>query len=373
LACSLLRNRSGLVLALALGAVAALGGCLFTDPINMRPTISIVTSMGAVWRGQTAAFTAVTSDADNDAVKVRWALVPGAACPDPTPATNWPAGDDGQGATFTVSAAETTAPFCLWAFATDRWGAQAPANLFVDPQNHPPLAQLDVEVPEAAGDYPLYQAFRLSAAASSDPENDELVRAWTFHHPALSTATKSTCPDDDLRFCFAADVDGVYEVSVKVSEKANPSSSTTATRSLVVRADQPPCLVAASPSLTTLPLVHALDAGNGKTPQDDVFKVERVDDDGDPFPAASDRPSLLHFAWSVGPSDQALAFVDDDSPTLTIAGGAHRVGDEVRVRVEISDRKTDRSRLEFLSCGDSAICPAANACFQRMTWTVSYR
>jgi hypothetical protein len=361
----------------AAGALALLSGCLFTDPVNMRPTIqSIDVQGGAVKRGQPAKFSAVANDPEGDALTYSWAVVAG-ECPTDLSPASWPPHPAPGTSMLEVQAEQTAAKFCVWAFVRDHYGAEAAAHYEASPINSPPTAVLAVEQPEPAKTYPAFTTFRLSAVGSSDPENDPLTPTWSLVAPTGSKASLERCVATEERIrCLYADVDGEYDVTVVVSDQAGGATAPESTKKqiLYVDPDAPPCLRLASPAFSQEPLVHVLDISNGSQAQVDAFEILKVDDDGDPFPAKSDKPNLLRFAWFVGVNEGPLAPVNNNGERrYAIPEGTYRLGDTVRVRVQISDRLTERASREFLSCGDAAFCPLADECFQRATWTVSYR
>jgi hypothetical protein len=98
-----------------------------------------------------------------------------------------------------------------------------------------------------------------------------------------------------------------------------------------------------------------------------LFNVDEIDDDLDPFPGVDD----INWFISVNGSDFAL--VQKDFPSFQLGAG-FTFADVVRVRLEIHDRRTDRSSSEFLAC-DKDVCSLPSlihpdACIQRVTWTV---
>src|SRR6266478_608192 len=82
----------GLIILLAL-ALASASGCVFTDPINMPPTIQIVLvpATERISRGGAAQFGAEVTDDQSQTPTVEWAWTPGMCPPVPTDHSQWPA------------------------------------------------------------------------------------------------------------------------------------------------------------------------------------------------------------------------------------------------------------------------------------------
>jgi hypothetical protein len=220
LACSLLKLGLGVA-----AAVGLLGGC-FSTPVNMRPAIAIKSTTSRVYRGQTAVFAASATDPDGDLPQVEWQWTTG-SCPVPPndPAAWRPPATLRRETTFMVTAEATRSPFCVWALATDAYGAVALDTLEVEPDNHAPVASIDVLAPTMTpvSGFPLHTMFTLSSARSMDADatdNDKLGRSWFLtvgqgertRMPDCASATK---PTDT---CFQADVAGNYDVELDVTD-----------------------------------------------------------------------------------------------------------------------------------------------------------
>jgi hypothetical protein len=70
-------------------AASLLVGC-YTDPINMRPNVSIALQSDPIFRGGAAMFTATASDPNGDAVSYWWATTEEPCPADATAESNWP-------------------------------------------------------------------------------------------------------------------------------------------------------------------------------------------------------------------------------------------------------------------------------------------
>jgi hypothetical protein len=354
--------------AVSLLAACLFGGaaCIFTDPINVPPTIQI-DAPSQLLRGETAEFRAVATD-DHGTPTVTWALVSG-ACPADRPPASWPAAKpEAVGERYVVAATDTRARFCLWAFATDQHRASRAAVFDADPTNRPPVARLDVVTPEPepAGTFALFSTFHLSAGASSDPDKDDLRFDWRFlRQPSGSAAALAACdaPADVKARCFNANVRGEYLVALKVTDPLGAETETTKT--LTVRDDQAPCIVETAPTFELGQgerLVHDRNL-------EDTFQVRRVQDDGDPWPGG--RPE---FRWFVARGAEAFVRFENDLSTFSLPARQFGVGELVRIRLEVADRNRDTISRSLLSCAaDLCELSPGSGCFQRVTWTVEYR
>jgi hypothetical protein len=355
---------------------ATASACLFTAPINMPPTIQIVSPL-VISRGQPATFTATVADDQSQAPDVSWARTDG-TCPDAGDRTQWPASRTSI-TMFTVDGSMTKAPFCVWAVATDSHGAARAANFAATPTNHAPTAAIDVVSPTQPP-YSFLSQFVL-AAHTNDVDMDSLTVNWNLGaKPVGSQAMIAACdgkPKDQFT-CLAADVPGDYRVDLTA---ADASDKGTASVSLTVLADALPCIDVTMPDYASGPQVHLL-ASDGSGAADttiDNFSVLRVLDDLDGWPSDS---SQLHFTWSTARNTDPLVFVGIGGATFPLPTLSFRIGDKERVRVEIADRNNSKEIQDALTgCNDQDACvaPASRAfgnragCLLRVTWNVEYR
>jgi hypothetical protein len=82
---------------------------------------------------------------------------------------------------------------------------------------------------------------------------------------------------------------------------------------------------------------------------------------------------MLRLAWFVGRNGEPLLPTGANGAAFNLVGGTFKVGDVLRVRVQVSDRDLDRSRRQFAACPDDGPCAASSGCPQRVTWTVTYQ
>jgi hypothetical protein len=344
---------------LALGLACL--GC-FTNPINRAPIVtSISADSSPLMRGGGATFSALAYDPDSDSYTLSWART--ATCADIGDPSTWP-GATSTAQRLTVDPADTGAPFCVWAFATDRYGAVGANNLPVTPGNAPPVATIELLSPMPTDLYQLYTTFELSDA-STGPENVARMSEWTLlKSPTGSTAqlratgcSMATAGTDV--HCFTADVAGAYTVSLKVTADGK---SSTDTRTYAVNVDTLPCIEVATckPSLEGTPSLDPT--------QDQSFTVRHVDDDGDSSPRAR-----YNWFFTV---DGALRAFEHDFSVLSIPPNQYQEGDVTKVRVEVYDRNRQKVEEALSRCGDAADqCagdPQRPNCLQRVTWTVNW-
>ena len=256
----------------------------------------------------------------------------------------------------------------------------------------PPQAMLELVSPQRSGPYPLGTTFKISGALSMGGDAaDPLDPQWKLDTSGASSSVASLqpCADDptsELVRCFTADVEGTYAVQLQVASDGTPSQVATLTPSLQVLGDQPPCIGMSTPSVTT-PTISA--------PAEDglEFTIGTVCDDLDPFsavapPMTSATPlspnGKSHFQWFIDRGDgNGLNPTWEDLSWFQIDPKEFQTGDQVRVRLQITDADTDRSAKEFQACtddtcssgveNDSCAAPEDHViCYQRMTWTVNF-
>jgi hypothetical protein len=465
LAYPLLRYRLGSAI-----VVACLWGGCYTDPINMSPIVRIDAPPDPIFRGESPTYKATASDPDSDSVTLQWVLqTTPMGCPRgfDAPAT-WPTSGWSPGNELTLGSMETKARYCVWVKASDQYGAAAVDALTGDPQDHAPVAVLDLVAPPDAPSFPGRPMFILSAEKSTDADGDMMNFEWTLKASPSQTASLVPClgqtmnkavrcltadaagdyqvqvsvsdasmkdsidktlrvlpgqlptaeldlvsppgggpyplgselrvsaahstggdptlvydwavlepapgstavlgdcgknPSPDAR-CFVGEKPGSYRVTLKVHNETGDSAPVSAT--YVVAPDQPPCLDSTTPDITT-PMTTMT-----------TFTVGTVSDDLDPFPAVTGMSTtgMQWFVTQANGSSFAPA-QKDPFPTFSLNPLAFSFGDVVRVRLEISDRDTERSAKAFLACGDADTCTLPSlihpdTCFQRVTWTVRF-
>jgi len=183
---------------------------------------------------------------------------------------------------------------------------------------------------------------------------------------ALLQATQSwpsKLPDDPARpeteaYLLVPDVDGKWTVKVTATDGQGMTASDDL--DLQVAPDQPPCLGAMDPGVP---------GGTITVDQARRFEVLSVLDDisGYPKPAPGST-TTTGFHWSLATPDSGGAFVPlgTDAPDVVIDPKRFKVGDQIDLRVEISD-----AIARTLPCDaskSSCAIDGGTTCFQRQTW-----
>jgi len=329
---------------------------------------------GSVVKGQDATFTVGARDPDQDSLSLTWAVT--RECLDPKTPANWPpAVTSPSPSTFTVSKQDTEARFCVWAFATDRYGAVGANNRVFDPSNpanQPPSARIVLLQPLAATTYPLYTTFHL-VGSGEDPDGDPITQYNWLPLQGPPGAEFGSCNDNsdvETNRCFTANTPGEYTAMLKVSSRS-PFQSTADESppyptKFTVMEDAPPCIQLTDPDAAAMG-VRRNTTDDAKTR---TFTVKRVDDDGDKYPPDPGQPTVS-FTWSFGLKGGTLTVANADYHELV--SPPFDVLQESVVRVEVHDRRPDALK-KLLAC-DKDFCEEnqGSGCFQRVTWTVVWQ
>jgi hypothetical protein len=221
--------------------------------------------------------------------------------------------------------------------------------------------------------FPLGSEFKISAMDSTDPEPlDPLgpMFMWHLSPAAGSASTDHPCSDNmsTMFRCFTGDVQGVYQLSVNLLD--GPLMSTDDVF-VEVLPDALPCLGETEPKRKDELVGASVESGR-------IFTVMGVDDDLDRYPPRTSFKNAARFDWFVGNSSGVFRLAQTGpSPefqlTTSTAAFGFRLGDEALVRLQIRDRDTDRSQLEFETCGNADTCPTAESkCYRRWTWKAKF-
>jgi hypothetical protein len=233
----------------------------------------------------------------------------------------------------------------------------------------PPVAKLDLVSPTAmgpmaSGPYPLGTTFRFSAMRSMAADSTPPMP--TFHLDVKPTESKATVMACDATSpfvaCFTADLAGPYSVSVAVVANG---LTTTASQDLIVDPDRLPCIAGTTPAMTTAPIPWPVD-------MDLDFQLNHVDDDLDSYPSGA-LFDAMPFNWFVIEGAGPPVLKKASSSDYKILMNERRLGDVIKVRLEIRDRLTDRSAAHLFDCGNDDICKSTEGCYQRWTWTVKFQ
>jgi hypothetical protein len=360
-------------------AIAPLGGCLYLDPINERPSAEIRrVGDGLIFRGDALTFQAVVDDPDRDPFTLGWR---GQACDRAAsdPARRCSAVETGTDPQFgfTVPVAIDGAPtvaLLITLDVTDSHGAVAKPRqaLELPVGNHAPTVAIQRQGRDLMGQFPVGVPITI-AARGADADADQVALTWSLFPAATSVPAAvgwTRLPDPASggeAYQLVPDVAGDWLVRV---DAADGQTTARGELALQVRPDHAPCLTSVEPSVADGAVVIATAPRR--------FAVEVVSDDLDLFPAPPAGDPYLGAArlrWSQRPAGAA---------TFTAIGGAAAVdldpatlapGERVELRVEVADRT---GRWPALAPGcpiDQPSCAveAPASCVQRRTWLVEAR
>jgi hypothetical protein len=355
--------------------IAASTGCLlYTDPINVPPTVQIA-SVSDIARGAIAAFTATAQD-DQGSLTFRWGVVSG-PCPD---ANAIPAGaswGDSRSDTTYSTVLEASGDYCVYVEVTDQQGAKGYATRTVHVADRAPSASIGVmtsvsSTANLAASVPLYTQLHF-VAQGADPDPGDLATlkySWSLTPPCVPPPSQAdcSCPGAPNDACVWLTSPGPASATLTVTDGEGLTG--TQTLSFTVAPDAPPCIIDTDPPSSLQGKIQPPD-------QPLSLVVRQVADDGDPYPAPAGSTSKASFVWSsrVGTAPFAR-FVNVDLPQLDIPVVAlPGIGQQLQVRVEVHDR-VDRN-TDFMACyaaqPQPLVCemPAGSGCAGWVTWTVT--
>jgi hypothetical protein len=380
----------------SLVASANTGCLLFSDPINTAPTVSITCSQAGVSipctpdqkpsfvRNKIVLFQAVATDPDQraDTLRLDWYI--DKSC---NTALAGPSALSGQYYPKDLGAG------CVAVVVTDSQGASARAEQLFTVENQPPVAEIEIVTspslvaPEPGQPLmlPLYAKAPLTGAKSNDPDGaaNLLNFAWRVYS-GDTQITMSGCPDPSKEpyLCtFGTDKPGNYRVQLVVSDQLEAESAPV-TQAIQVAGEQLPNIVLdfvqPAPPFPPddSPLQLLADLPN-------TFTINRVDDDGDPYPSADPTTPYpippAGFVWFVK-TDSKPAFerlTGANGASYTIPVGSFSAQQSVRLRVEYHDRVTacqPKCGAVFAACDPLAtICYSSDLRVQWVTWAVVFR
>lgn len=371
-------------------------GCLlFTDPINTAPTVSITAPSDAITTPQDppkivrskTAFTADASDPDQSTDSLRFDWYQGKTC---DKALGGPPAASKPGlVTFPLRPTELGTG-CVAVVVTDNRGATATATLIYEVVDRAPIAV--IAIPQAAGQpapvagqpYPLalYSTITLSGTAF-DPDSEDiasLTPIWSVYAADDTQIVLPGCPDNSKGpyVCtFSTATPGTYRVELVVND--NTMKSDPAEQFIQVAEDQLPNIVidSAEPLPQTSPNESPLLLAANL---DNTFTINRVEDDGDPYPTADPLNPYpappAGFVWFFRLDQTGKLFKRwiGGGPTFTIPANTYSPQQTIQVRAEYHDRVTAPQPKVFATCDPNAtICYSSDFRAQWVTWTVTFR
>lgn len=385
---------------LCLLASGTAGCLLFTDPINTAPTVAIAPGpeLQKLVRNLTAQFTAVpvapavVIDPDQSTESLNFDWYQDKTC---DKALNGPPKASGPGlVALPPFQPKDLGPGCVAVVVTDNHGATATATQRYEVVDLAPVAVLEIQPgtdqrPPVAGQaYPiaLFSKLTLSGAQSYDPDDDtKPTPIWNVYSADGTQVLMPGCPDNSkgpFVCTFSTSTPGTYSVQLLVNDSSDMQGE--ADQLIQVAEDEVPNIVldSAQPLPPTSPndppLLLLADLANS-------FIINRVEDDGDPYPASdplTPTASPAGFVWFLRDyaTDDFFHRVIGGGPTFTIQASTYQAQDTIQVRVEYHDRvtacqpRTPGCDAVFAACDVNAtICYAPYRRVEWVTWTVTFR
>jgi len=354
-------------------AAALASGCFYTDPINQRPSATIVRLTATPHHGESVTLHVDKSDPDqpSDTVDVYWKAQQcgplGGGCDD----DNWvgPSDDFTAQVEATLTSGLPTASIAITIDARDSHNAHAhPSDrLVLDVQDFAPTASVQASSASPRGTFPVGLPITLFASGKDDDKGDRVAIEWPKlpFPPAGSDPNLvewSEIPDPahpgQHGAVLVPDVAGEWQIDVVANDGL---MKTTNPFKLTVAPDAAPCLAITEPGLGL---------GSILVDQARRFSVLQVDDDINGYPrAAIPTKATATFSWSLASKDAGGGFapIATDADHVVIDPARYRIGDELDLRVEIHD-DTPRDIACDASKATCAIDPAQPSCTQRQTW-----
>jgi hypothetical protein len=369
-------------------------GCLlFTDPINSAPTVTIAPGpeTQSLARNLDAKFTAVASDPDQNTDSLNFTWYRDKSC---EKALNGPPVVSSPGlVAFPPFQPKDLGSGCVAVVVTDEHGASATATQRYEVVDLLPVAVLEIlpaagqRAPIAGQPYPiaLFSEITLSGSKSYDPDDSNPTPIWHVFSADDKEVLVSGCPDNSKSpfVCtFSTSTPGTYRVQLLVNDSSDKQSE--ADQLIQVAEDELPNIVldSAQPLPPTSPndppLLLIADRAN-------AFTINRVEDDGDPYPSSDPlhptaSPAGFVWFWRHYPGGVSFQRWIGSGPTFAIGGKSFQPQDTIQVRVEYHDRvtacqpRTPGCDAAFAACDVNAtICYAPYRRVEWVTWTVTFR
>ena len=275
-------------------------------------------------------------------------------------------------------------------------GATATATLSYEVVDQAPIAVIEIQqtvgqpAPVAGQPYPLalYSTITLSGTGS-DPDSEDialLTPIWSVYAADDTQIVLPGCPDNSKGpyVCtFSTATPGTYRVELVVND--NTMKSDPAVQFIQVAEDQLPNIVidSAEPLPQTSPNESPLLLAANQV---NTFTINRVDDDGDPYPTADPLnpypapPAGFVWFFRLDQTGDLFKRWIGGGPTFTIPANTYLPQQTIQVRAEYHDRvtacqpKTPGCSAVFAACDPNAtICYSFDLRVQWVTWTVTFR
>jgi hypothetical protein len=351
-------------------------------PVSVLAWSVALKGPATIHRGEPMAFTAeLIGDADSPrSPSLSWHKTPG-LCPG-EPALAGDTLEACRGSRRCEVIHTGSGGFCVTVMVRDLFGMEELAQIGFSAEsiaNRPPRAILQITEVTPGPKTPPFELMtrvRASASQSMDPDGDVLAYTFRLLLPDGRPVSPPLCPDGQspkAEVCFTLEATGDYRLELTVDDGTKRDL---AMLSFAVE-DRPPCIRQTLPDYTTAPKLFAFHD------KETVFRVDFVDDDGDPYPPRQTPMAQSAFVWLVRLGTErefqgAFDRVVGNLPMLTLRAFAFRPGDRVQVRVEYRDRVNviDPNARDFSVCDPDVLMCALRAtaptCYQWITWTVEY-
>lgn len=322
----------------------------------MSTKISIAAPPGPFHRGEQASFRVAAADTQRS-LSFRWGHLSGQCPAQLNSAALSAEARDTKTFNFTPGRDELGS-LCVWVEATDMQGALSISTVAVVVEDRAAVARITQLSPVAGSNVPLGTQVAVKGEAI-DPDGDEPpAYELILQSPNGTEASFVTCdetlPDAKNARCFVVTTSGTWQVKVKW--KAHTTMSSESMLAVNADIDHPPCVNGVPASL-----VLVQDASK-------ALRLEvTVRDDLDSAPANGSKAA---FVWSEAQSNTGpfLADIDNKVRFKVIGENRYRTGDELFVRVDVSDRV----QRDSVCTASDDLCPSVT-CSQRMTWKVQFR
>lgn len=348
-------------------------GCVFSEPINRAPQARIVeTSEGPYFDDTPISVSADKSkDPDGHEISLEWTarLCRDGACSEVESEQREP--DEIDEPFEFVPGAKGRLEVIL-TVRDEPYGATTGDQLDFDILNRPPEVELQIQGHRLADGAYLIGRELAAVADAVDPDaGDEPVELSAELIPPFESDPTEVIWEEapeEGRWHLVPDVSGQWEIEVEADD--GDGGVDRASQGFYIGEDTPPCIRSTDPEAPGEGrYVLGVDEGERR------FSVLSVEDELDPYPARPDVSDAgeAAFSWSLATPDSGGAFTQvsgRDAPAFALDPSEHGPGDELALRVEVSDR-VERD----IPCGeDQLTCSiGGNDCIQRTTWEVEIR
>jgi hypothetical protein len=347
-----------------LGSCLALTGCLLSEAANVAPGISIQPSQGPYHRGESLTFTARAVNDGSERLELRWGHLRG-ECPADLEVQSRKDEGDGEDKFVLEPGPDELGPICVWAQATDQQGAYAVTSASVVVEDRQATIEITQIAPLPGKAVPLGTQVILRSS-QTDLDGDDLPELTVvLLSPSGIETPFGVCDEavsrDANNWCFVPTIAGTWKATAKRAVSTAASTLTAPdpvqkNLSIIADNDQPPCLI-------VTPVAASLVQDSSKPLRLEVS----VRDDLDSSPAAGSK-AAYHWSVSETATGPFLADIDSKDRFKVVAANRYRAGDELSVRIDVSDRIERASSCQ----GSDDVC-GNSACIQRMTWKVMFR